>query len=425
MLLGLSLPADADALAGLPHPGKSTLNRAGEKRLAESVRQFGGLWHELIAGDAWEPEGGDPQQPMAYSGGFWAVLRPVGLYYGYSLYRYASVAGPESALALLEEARLEPLLDEDWAVGIVSATVVVEALQAARMLTALHRCAYNLFYAAEHDEGDRDQGDRSDRLDPDVLALRGLEAFHQGSEPCEEELLELAHGLLVYGLEFRARTVAGRAERRRDVPERAPWWLANVRELAMLSTRHTDMAKQHGKKMIESIFEERLRVLFQTLGFLVVGARPGEAASDLLCVCEERGYSFLVDAKSTSQPYKFPKSDRRAIADYVKETGSNLRGVPPIAFVLIVGPSISEGGVEQMRKLEFEIGTKVRFVDAALIATLQQSFAGPVPPVQFRDAVLGSDVIVKEAIIDRMKRFVDGMAEAYTDHIRRIRDIVR
>lgn len=409
-LLGLSLPDDAVALARLPHPRESTLPRVSAARLAELVELFQGLWLHLATRSTWRPTGSSLRTrttPGGGTGGFWTVLRVIGTYYAYCLYRYATLAGPEAALALLQ--RTAPVASPDGVAASLEGKG--SRLDALLMITECHLCASQLFIAAGLDQSGFRPGELLEQNDADLTAIRAIERLHEHAISAEGELCALANELLALAMEFRRNTVRERSAHQRELL-RSSAALVSVRELVLLGSRHRLMAQKYGEKVIEREFERQVAAIFRTLGFIVLAAPPGKAAADLVCISREPRYCFLVDAKTSRDPYKLPKADRRAITDYVRDYRAT-PDPPDLEFMLIVGSQPAPTVPKAMERLGTEIGLPVRFCGAALLAMLQQSAAGPIPPGRFKRAVCGPNHVLDESILDEVKEALDHVYATY------------
>jgi hypothetical protein len=424
-LLALSLPSDAVSLGSLPPPDRSVIGRLSAARLGEVAEHFHGLWRDLTLG-VWKPNGAeaaalvDEDDPDK---AFWAVLQVVGAYYGYSLFRFAAKGGAESARAFLRRAETAvPVPDHTSKAAVAD---WVRRWQAAILLNVCNDCASNLVLAASIDEQGFQPGDLARTNDADLIALETLEQLQGAVTEFDEELAALAGELLCYALEYRRVTVHERSERRRKALQ-DPGALVSIPELVLLSSRDEYMVEKYGAKEIEATFERQIRRIFETLGFVVIPARPGEAAADLLCVSVEpegRRFSFLVDAKTSARHYALPKDDQRAIADYVADLPPGTPVIPKLAFVLLVGPKLGKAAPRKMAALEARTGVKIRYVETYLLATLQQSLAGPVLPRPFREAVVAAPYLLGTELINRMQDVKERLFSAHASPYRDLRDI--
>jgi hypothetical protein len=419
-LLAMSLPVDARSLADLPPP-QILLGRLSATRLRKLAAHFQGLWSYMAESEDWPKlngSAGADGEDANDEGGFWAVLRTVGSYYGECLFRYAADAGPEDALAFLDE--LKP--DDPATAESDAVEREIERQQAATLLSACNNCASNLFLAASIDEMGFQPGELVESYDADLTAVDAVERLHLLWGVLDGEPLALANSFVASSLAYRKAIIRKRFERRQKALH-APTAFVSFREFVLLSSRHEYMAKKYGEKKIERTFEQQVNAIFQTFGFVVISARPGEPVADLLCISREHHFCFLVDAKTSAKPYSFPKGDQRAIADYVRDLTKELPELPPLAFVLLVGPKPANTVPEKMGGLERQLGVPVRFAEAAVIAMLQQSMAGRISAQHFRDAVIASAPILSDSIADRLKETLDVVVAAYTSFVRTLRQV--
>ena len=77
------------------------------------------------------------------------------------------------------------------------------------------------------------------------------------------------------------------------------------------------LVKKYGPKVVEERFEQQLNLALQSLGFITVPTRRGARRGDLLCVTSgDTAAAILVEAKTSTNPYKLPVADERALAEY-------------------------------------------------------------------------------------------------------------
>ena len=154
-----------------------------------------------------------------------------------------------------------------------------------------------------------------------------------------------------------------------------------LRELDLLARRDNAMIRKYGTKQVEKIFEQQLALIAQSLGLHVVPTRSGQRTVDLICISADPAVrlSFLLEAKTTQRPYNLPRDDARALIEYVNDVRRALTTLPPLQFVLIVGPTASSTLEGKLQRLEIEVGLPVRFCTAADIAQLRELITGPLP----------------------------------------------
>jgi hypothetical protein len=175
-----------------------------------------------------------------------------------------------------------------------------------------------------------------------------------------------------------------------------PFSQIRTSEIGLLARRDKNLTTRYGDKQIEKVFEYQLNLILQSLGFYVVLTRSGQRTVDLVCISRDpnSGYSFLVEAKSTTGPYSLPSSDERALADYVNDFRKNLTSLQKLSFVIVVGPSHSKTLERKLIALESKVGIPVRFWSAQDLANLREEIVGPVLPQSFLNAVLCSPRIM-------------------------------
>ncbi len=420
-LLALSLPADADRLADLPHPGETALASAPEEQCREAVGAFRSLWIELLSNSSWKPTGSAHEVELRRggSGGFWAVLRMVGTYFGFSLFRYAEKAGQAAAADLIRGSipDIRDDIDEDDSLALIRD---IQRLHAHNMLMAFEICAWGLFIATMLDEVDFQPGELTEEYDSDLTANHAFARFHEHSVGLTGDLRSMADALLQLALDYRRDVIKRRAERRRETMQRSGTAITS-RELVLLAGRHSFMTKKYGTKRAERVFEQQISLVLQELGFTVVPVRPGATGADLICISRERRFSFLVDAKTSGRSYNLPKDDQRALADYVEEYSVDLPDLPPLAFVLLVGYQAAKTLPRRLVDLEARAGVPVRFMQAGLLARLRDGISGPVSPSHFRDAVIRSEPVLGEEVLRKAKEAEETIAAAYKGFVENLR----
>jgi hypothetical protein len=420
--LALTLPGDADALAALPDPDSSVLKRTSEKGLKEALDHFGDLWQQLVSTEPWTLSTDKPnaEQWIRREGGFWSVLRVVGTYHGYCLARYAQIAGTRAAESAIDIKVEKPEVPDDGSVDELVAGI--ERLAAATALLTQSACWWAMLTATRLDQRGFMPGELPESHDADLVALQALDFMEGWNERKVGELLDLHVALCGYALRYRTQIVRERAARRQKIMQEslAP---TSHRELNLLSMRSSLMVEKYGEKQVERVFEQQLTLIFQSFGFTVVPARPGEAGADLLCISREGKFSFLVDAKSSRAAYRLPKSDQRALKDYADEFESGLSDLPRLEFVLIVGQSAAGTVSAKLKELEARVGVPIRFAGADLIAAIRQQLSGPVVPRSFRDLMIKGDHILDSRIAGDLKLATDGLLSTYSEFINGLRKI--
>jgi hypothetical protein len=184
-------------------------------------------------------------------------------------------------------------------------------------------------------------------------------------------------------------------------------------ELQLLAERDRGQIERYGEKRVERRFEDQLTLLVQSLGFVVVRARPGERKVDLLCISGGGGepYTFLLEAKTSGRGYGFPSKDERALAEYVRTVRRTLDTLPTLKFVLLVGPSAARGLEAKLRRVEAENAVPIRFLAAEELVQLREGLPGPVRAGAFQEAVLGGPPIMSAETIEGLvagERVIEG-----------------
>jgi hypothetical protein len=125
-----------------------------------------------------------------------------------------------------------------------------------------------------------------------------------------------------------------------------------------------------------------------------------------------------MEAKSTGRAYNLPTDDARALADYVSQVRATLTTVPPLRFVMVLGPSAAKPLTNRLQHLEQQLGLPVRFASASSLGRLRESIPGPVPMAAFLECVLaGPEVLSEDFWVDAASRF-RGMQEAHESFVR-------
>ncbi|HVD39994.1 MAG TPA: hypothetical protein VNC16_03185 [Solirubrobacterales bacterium] len=199
-------------------------------------------------------------------------------------------------------------------------------------------------------------------------------------------------------------------------------WLIELTEMARRDDR---LRKIYGQKQLANQYERNLALLFQSLGFVTVPALSGEEAADLLCIGkgEDERFTFLVDAKSSKSPYSFPKSDQRALSDYVRQTKRSLSDLPALRCVLLVGNGPAGTVGDKLAALTATVDLPLRFISTGNLVHLRKESPGPVPPSFFLKMLLDSDPVIARADLDRLLERQSSQDRAYADFVREMRSI--
>jgi hypothetical protein len=207
-----------------------------------------------------------------------------------------------------------------------------------------------------------------------------------------KDLRQLA-GLLSDGLlELLTITYSDQARTWNKDHRAGPFSAIRLPEFALLAHRDPSTISLYGPKNVESVFEQQLALILQSLGFFVIQTRRGDRTVDLVCISPDPTcpMTILVEAKTTKGEYKLPTSDQRALLEYAKNVRTNLTTLPALAFVLIVAPSVSTSVERRLSTLEASAGVPVRLMRAKHLAELREAIPGPIRVPTFRSAVLES-----------------------------------
>lgn len=218
---------------------------------------------------------------------------------------------------------------------------------------------------------------------------------------------------------FRRLNVSYRKHQRETEAKPGAFSLIDTDQMVRLGRRDPRVIKEIGSaKKVEKAFENSLAVVLQSMGFFVVQAGIGERSVDLVCLSEQAHYSFLLEAKSSQNPYNLPTTDERAITDYVKQVKSKLQVLPPLNLVLIVGPPPSDGLRARLKKVEQSVRLPVRYCPATAIAAIRNSMPGPVSHHDFRDLLLAEDMIITDQCVKGLNDRYKQMHRAHTEYVK-------
>jgi hypothetical protein len=191
----------------------------------------------------------------------------------------------------------------------------------------------------------------------------------------------------------------------------------NIHELSLLAVHDQFATEKYGEKGLEREFERQLSLLFQSFGFYVVTASPGERAVDLVCVptSPQPAGVLLIDGKTSKHPYKLPVADQRALKEYFEHVCRTVTSLPRVTDILIVGPAPSTSLSERVRTLETELQVSVRYCPVAVLEDLREGLLGAVNHFDFFNALrLSSHVVGKQHIkelISRQRSKSDSVAD--------------
>jgi hypothetical protein len=199
-----------------------------------------------------------------------------------------------------------------------------------------------------------------------------------------------------------------------------PYLTERAVDFTAIARREPRAQATYGSRLVSRVYEEQLSVLCQSLGFIVVAARAGDRAADLLCFAADsvRPYVFLLEAKTSSKPYALPTKDSRALEEYVGTIRARLTTLPPLHFVLISGPQPAPLIADRLRDLEGRIGIPIRYCSADILLRLRRSIPGPVPSAQFREEILRRGSVIDEGFPGAMTKQYAIRQQAHTDLVR-------
>lgn len=369
----LRLPRDRELILDLPPVEESVLPTEEAKDAAKSIGSFRGLLIKLTNPDDWVGENKEGQTEYVHGEDvFWRLLDKVASYYACALYRFAETASPKTAAEFVTDHPL-PLEEGQKEFGAETHLKLVHAL-----ITLIQHdaCALQQFTSAIYDESGLQPGELPAEQDPDITAIDSFRGLHEVNERAEPSRRAIGMKMFSLALDYRIRVLGQRNDtRQKEIQES----LAGLspRELMWLARRSNPAVRKYGAKRVERIFEQRLALLFQSLGFTVVQARPGLEAADLLCISRTERFSFLVDAKSTKAKYVLPRSDQRALRDYASDFRQKLPDLPPLAMVLIVSWEAAATVPKKLERLQLEMELPVRFVPIKVLSEFSARSSRP------------------------------------------------
>lgn len=416
----LSFPGDLVQIGELPNP-KELLDQASVEELEWSLGYFRGLLLVLTQPGLWQ-EGESSKASLDFVHGgtsrFWNLVSVVARYYVCAVYRLAIETNtPRAAAEFIVDSPL-PTADRTTQVP----TSHVELSKALALLVSNDACTIKLFVSAMYDKAGFQPGELPPDQDADIEAVEGFENLFEVLSEVPTPAQQMATELLSAAFSYRKEVLRQRYESRHSAMQKSMEGLS-PRELRLLARRGDAVVQKYGAKRVERIFEQRLALLFQSLGFTVVPAKPGEEAADLLCVARMERFSFLVDAKSTRGKYALPKKDSRALIDYVRYFSESVPDIPPLSMVLLVGPEAAQTVPAKLSALQDEVNLPVRFIPVGVLSALRQSLAGPVPARVFQDAVREADPVVTPKIVDHVSNRLDGLSSAYSRFLGDLREV--
>lgn len=201
--------------------------------------------------------------------------------------------------------------------------------------------------------------------------------------------------------------------------QHGPYSALRLDEISALARRDRAMAERYGASRIARVFEQQLFLLMQSLGMVVVPTQTGQPTADLLCVGSPDGApSFLVEAKTSARPYSLPSKDARALRDYVTDVRRRLTTLPPLGFVLIVGPTPASTLANKLRKLERDLALPVRYSVALALANLREALPGPIPQDAFARSALDGPHVLPNDFAQSAVLTYRATVEAHVDFVR-------
>lgn len=224
---------------------------------------------------------------------------------------------------------------------------------------------------------------------------------------------------LLYG---ELNTLGKRLWRERLHEPQGPYSAMQPAELPRLARRDSSMISKYGQKQVEEVFEEQLSLAMQSFGFVVARTSRGKRRVDLVCI--SRGHSeastFLIEAKTSKDPYTLPVADQRALSEYAEQTRSRLPTLPPLRLVLVIGQSPAPSLESRLKALESTTGIPMRFCSTDLLSHLRISLVGPLDGSSFITQVLESPVILPESLVDLIVKSEDDEAQTHADYINKL-----
>ena len=195
-----------------------------------------------------------------------------------------------------------------------------------------------------------------------------------------------------------------------------------LHELPLLAQRQPAVQRRYGEKRIEKRFEHQLGLLMSSLGFYVVATDTGTRTVDLVCTggAGVEPVTFLLEAKTTKRPYALPPSDERAMREYAEDVKAVLTTLPKLRFVLMVAHAEAKTLSRKLESFEHQLGVPVRFVRASTLATLRERIVGPVDAGDFSSAVLGSNPIISDEIVELLSDNVKERESVHVDMVKRL-----
>lgn len=197
-----------------------------------------------------------------------------------------------------------------------------------------------------------------------------------------------------------------------------PFSSIRLGELEALSKRTPRAVELYGRKRVESVFEQQLALVLQSLGYIVVSTRRAESTVDLVCISPRPDdTTILVEAKTSRKAYGLPTRDQRALRDYIRDVRLSLKTLPPLRLVLIVGPSASRTLESKLVSLEVEGSVPVRFLTARQLANLRRMLPGPLDPRSFLSKICSATRVLNDKTILTIVAEAEKERKAHTAYV--------
>jgi len=206
----------------------------------------------------------------------------------------------------------------------------------------------------------------------------------------------VAAAAMVDCLSFAARRdVRAREERERERLKATANSVLQVHELPQLASQAAHMREKYGDKGVEARFEQQLSLALQTCGFRTVPASRGSRRGDIICLTDRTpSVAILVEAKTSTHPYKLPVKDERALIDYAEQLNSESWFQYPLRLICIVGRDPDRNITERLKRLEASTQVTVRYCNiTALVGLLTRPPVG-VTTEDIVEALVGADRVV-------------------------------
>jgi hypothetical protein len=464
-LVTLDISKTREAFLDLPVPEESPLVGATPKMLHRAAENFHRSWIYLVSakelylhGEATAPSTGEP---LSGKDLWWRLFRVVGAYYDFSArlllraIERGPTAHPVPGLGLAKADEWTGKVNrEDLEAARRDFISVAEGNLPADEVERLRSKLLSLFKVSSLEEAgdailwDMDQSLAAFLAGAYITALSTAvfgELLRRANIPPElvEDMDGISHrtaAVVFTGphssgrwpphlLELSQRLVATIFEqwvRIYDRPDSnkgyriGPFSSIRLTELDPLANRDAQMSKKYGAKRIEKVFEQQLALIVQSFGLYVVSTRTGQRTVDLICISADptARFTFLLEAKTSGRPYALPRDDARALLEYIREVRTGLTTLPPLHFVLMIGPSPSATLEKKLQGLETEAGLPIRYCSAHELAQLRDVVTGPLPLNDFADHLLLASRVVPAGFAQTMQSRVDELRSSHEALVR-------